>query len=74
MIVEETFGDRRFPIIGWSDDQEVAGPDTAGLLRQHAPEQRDRLACSRVANPTIGGHARQTFGRGQQGQVTRLGA
>lgn len=49
----ETFGDRGFPIVGWSDDQEVAGPDTAGLLRQHALEQRERLACSRVANPAM---------------------
>ena len=69
-----TFGDRRLPIVGWSDDQELAGPDAAGFLRQHALEQRDRLACSRVANPAIGGHARQTFGRGQQSQVSRLGA
>ena len=74
MIAEETFGDRRLPVVGWSDDQEVAGPDSAGFLRQHAPEQCDRLACSRVTNPAIGGHARQTFGRGQQGQVPCLGA
>ncbi len=74
MIAKEAPGDRGLAVVGGPDDQQVAGPDAAGLGVQEAPEQRDSLARPRVADPAIGGQARQALVCRQQGQITRLGA
>jgi hypothetical protein len=62
--------EQRFTVLIGYMRVQVAGPNAARLALQQVLKQRDCLARSRVANPAIGGHARQALGRGQHGQVT----
>ncbi len=72
MIAQEAPGDRGLAVVGWPDDQQVPGPDAAGLGIQEAPEQSEGLTRAGVADPAIGWQARQTLVCRQQGQVARF--